>query len=41
MLLCILRKLKNKLKHLVHEVKLSYVILQSKRDPHSAGKLWR
>ena len=38
------KQLKNKLKHLVHEDKLVYIkelILQSKKDPHSAGQLWR
>lgn len=36
--------MKNQLKHLIHEAKLLYIkqlILQSKKDPQSVGKLWR
>ena len=42
--IAVYKQLKNRLKHLVRETKLVYVkelISQSKKDPHSAGKLWR
>ena len=37
------KHLKNKLKHLVNEAKMSYVkrlIFQTRKNPHSAGQLW-